>query len=110
MRYNSDPIKGTGSSRLAQIIQRVGYNDYDRLEVGEVTSAPPNLRIKIGGGFELGADDVIVSECITDHTGVIVRADSTRETVTFEDGLKVGDRVIVSSMDGGQTYLILDRI
>lgn len=97
-------------SKLAQMIRKHGYNDFDRLEIATVTAAPPELRIKVDHmKIELDASDVIVSECLTDHDVTIVHSDGTRETVTFETGLRVGDRVIVSSANDGQKYVILDR-
>ncbi|MEW9710742.1 DUF2577 family protein [Paenibacillus sp. SI92] len=92
------------------MIKYLGYNDFDALEFATVTAAPPNLRIKIDNmKIECDADDLVVSECLTDHIGVIKRADGTDETITYMDSLKVGDRVIVSSMNDGQAYAILDR-
>ncbi|MDR6883561.1 DUF2577 family protein [Bacillus sp. 3255] len=103
-------LEGTGPSRLAQIISQIGRNDFDKLEIATVTSQAP-LTIRVNGmKFDLHADDVIVADCVTDREEVIRRQDGTYETITRMNGLKVGDRVIVSSMNGGQLYAILDRM
>lgn len=50
----------------------------------------------------LDTDDMVPGNPITEYTHSYVEQ-------TFEDVLKPGDRVIVASMNDGQTYVILDR-
>lgn len=137
-RQGSDRIEGSGASKLVQLIRQIGYNDFDRLELATVTSPPPDLRIKIDNmPIELEADDVLVAEYLTRHTRIVTikhEQDAERDVgdtvpfpkdndsdgdlyrklsyveLQFEDVLKAGDRVLVSSMNDGQSYVILDRV
>lgn len=100
---------GGPASRLRNLIRRVGANKNTEIEFATVISIAP-LRVRVNNmRIDLEADDLVVSECLTDHTGVIVHADGTRETVTYEDGLKVGDRVLITEYNNGQSFAIIDR-
>lgn len=108
---DQERLEGSGISRLVQVIRGIGYNKFDRIELATVTSEIPfALRVDGNMKFELDASDVIVAECLTDRTEVIRHADGTLETITRMGALKVGDRVIVSSMNNGQICAILDRM
>ncbi|WNF07484.1 DUF2577 domain-containing protein [Brevibacillus borstelensis] len=134
----ADRLEGSGFSQLRQVIAQVGRNDYDKLELATVTSPPPALRIKIDNmPIELEADDLVVAEHLTRHTRIVtIRHEQDKERdvgdtvpfprdndstgslawtysyveMQFEDVLKAGDRVLVSSMNDGQSYVILDRV
>lgn len=83
----------------------------DRFVLGTVTSAPPELRIRIDHWkFCLDTDDFIIPVSLTDHDVTLRRADGTTETVTIENGLRVGDRVIIVSAWGGQKFVVIDRM
>ncbi|WP_346773990.1 DUF2577 domain-containing protein [Brevibacillus sp. SYP-B805] len=138
MPRNLERYEGTGISQLEQWIKDVGYNDFDKLYLATVTSVPPNLKVKIDNWpIELEADDLIVAEHLTRHTRIvtITHDEGTSRDVgdmnpkptdhdsegdlyfrteylelKFEDVLKEGDRVLVASMNEGQTYVILDRV
>ncbi|MCM3592507.1 DUF2577 domain-containing protein [Brevibacillus borstelensis] len=131
-------LEGSGVSQLKQMIARIGYNRFDRLELATVVSPPPDLRIRIDNmALDLEADDVLVAEHLTRHKRVVTirhEQDAERDVgdtepkprdndstgslawtysyveLQFEDVLKAGDRVLVASMNGEQTYLILDRV
>ncbi|MGG4453221.1 DUF2577 domain-containing protein [Brevibacillus porteri] len=134
---SSDRLEGSGFSQLRQAIERFGYNPYDKLELATVIASPPELRIKIDNmTIELDADDIVVCEHLTRHKRIATithEQDKERDVgditpfpkdndsdgdlyqklsyieFQFEDVLKPGDRVLVSSMNDGQTYVILDR-
>lgn len=104
-------LEGRPATKLIEAIRRVGHNDYDRFVFGTVTSEPPELRIRIDNGkFCLDADDLIIPENLTHHDVTIRRADGTTETVTIENGLRVGDRVIIVRLSGGQKFVVIDRM
>ena len=137
-RKAPDRLEGSGVSRFAQEIKRLGYNDYDRFELATVVAPPPELRIKIDNmALELEADDVLVAEHLTRHKRIVTikhEQDAERDVgdtepkprdndstgslawtysyveMQFEDVLKAGDRVLVASMNDGQSYVILDRV
>lgn len=107
---DSEVLQGTGISRFIQVVRELGRNDFDKIEIATVTSESP-LAIRVNEmKIELDASDVIIADCITDREEAIRHQDGTYETITRMNGLKVGDRVIVSSMNNGQTYVILDRM
>ncbi|EMT54707.1 hypothetical protein I532_03845 [Brevibacillus borstelensis AK1] len=132
-------LEGSGASQLAQLIQKIGYNDFDRFELATIVSPPPAIRIKIDNvdGITFEADDLVVAEHLTRHKRIVTIKhvqDTERDVgdtipfprdndstgslawtysyveMTFEDVLKSGDRVLVASMNDGQAYVILDRV
>ncbi|MEW9697938.1 DUF2577 family protein [Paenibacillus sp. SI8] len=103
-------MEGSGIGQLAQVIKRLGYNDFDRFEFATVTSPPPAIRIKIDNmKIELDASDVVMAECLTAHNRTVSINGASDVTLAFKDELKTGDRVIVVSVNDGQSYAILDR-
>nr|WP_269091478.1 DUF2577 domain-containing protein [Brevibacillus brevis] len=123
---------------MTQLIRTIGRNDFDKLELATVIAPPPELRIKIDNmTIELDAGDLVVCEHLTRHTRIVTitheegvardvgdivpfpkdhdsDGDQYRKLsyieFQFEDVLKPGDRVLVSSMNDGQTYVIHDRV
>lgn len=90
---------------------------------GTVTSARP-LTVKIEQRFSIGSTELIVPEYLTDHTvelsvtGVTQAAGEPErphtyggtQTVKLRNGLKTGDHVILLRQQGGQKFLVLDRV
>lgn len=119
-------------------MQFVGRNDFDKFETAIVIAPPPELRIRVDNmTIDLEADDVIVAEHLTRHSRIVTITHEQGKprdvgdtvpfptdddtdgglfrkqsyvTLQFEDVLKTGDRVIVASMNDGQTYVILGRV
>lgn len=101
--------EGTGASQLAQVIGRLGYNEYDRFELATVTSASP-ITVKIDGmTFDLDASDLVIAERLTDRTVSLSTDGVTFTDYTAKSPLTAGDRVIVASMSNGQYYVVLDK-
>lgn len=97
------------STRLAKVIHKIGRNDSDRIELATVTSTSP-LRIKIDhSSMELDESDFIVAEQLTTHTRIISIGGGEKADAVLESNLEIGDRVIISSMNHGQTYVLFDR-
>ncbi len=135
---SSDRLEGSGVSQLRQAIADVGYNPYDKFELAIVVASPPELRIRVDNmTIDLDADDLVVCEHLTRHTRIATitheqgkerdvgdmtpfpkDSDSDGDSYQklsyiefqFEDVLKPGDRILVSSMNDGQTYVIHDRV
>lgn len=76
-----------------------------------VVSAPPNLQIKLKDNAKLviPKDLITVSEHLTKHTRRVKVDGGGTQTHEFIDELKKGDKVRVASMQGGQSFFILDR-
>lgn len=62
-------IEGSGASQLVQLIRAIGYNSEITFEMATVTSAPPQLKIKVDHmNVELEKDDLIVARSLAKHT------------------------------------------
>jgi hypothetical protein len=127
-------IEGSGISQFKALVQTLGYNKDVDIEFATVTTAPPNLRIKIDNmPVELDADDLVICEHLTEHTRKATLSGGTISLTTtpagdpshthqitsftltdadvkFDTALAAGDRVIVASNETAQVYVILDRI
>jgi hypothetical protein len=134
----STRLEGSPESKFLQLIKKHGYNPYDKFELATVISAPPDLKIQIDNmPVVLEKDDVLVAEHLTRHKRIVtITHEEGKERnvgdkfpfpkdhdadgelyfkteyleLQFEDVLKPGDRVIVASMNDGQSYVILDRL
>ena len=103
-------LEGSGFSQLAQMIKRIGFNEFDRFELATVTAAPPALKVKIdSAALELLSDDLIVAEHLTEHKRRVSFSGGEDVDLIFRSGLEVGNRVILVSMNKGQTYVLLDK-
>lgn len=106
----SERLEGSGATRLIQLIRKHGYNKDVDIELGTVTSSPPDIKIQIDNmKMELDRDDLIVARYLTKHKRQIrINGGETLE-LEYQDELKIGDRVIVASVKKGQLYIVLDR-
>lgn len=100
---------GTPYTKFVQMVSELGYNNSVSIEIATVTAAAPDLKIRLDAeGLELDKDELIVAEGLTRHER-IVSFSGTSGVLTYEDVLKVGDRVIVACLDEDMTYMVLDR-
>lgn len=80
------------------------------LRIGTVTSVNP-LRVKVSSQFTLPSTLLIVPQHLTDYKVKVRMEDSVEDKeMTIKNALKVGDKVAMLRKQGGQSYLILDRI
>lgn len=85
-------IEGSGASQLVQLIRTIGYNPEITFELATVTSAPPQLKIKVDHmNVELEKDDLIVAQSLTSFKRKInltskgkTEVSSTSPSVGFE--------------------------
>lgn len=103
-KYFPGELEGDGFSKLTQVIAQVGYNRDMRIEIGEVTMAPPSLEITLNDGLVLEVDDLILAQHITKYTLNI-----NGSNAVIDNELKVGDRVILISDDDTDEYFVIDR-
>lgn len=109
--------EGNAASQLVQLMRQHGYNKDIEIELGTITGAPPELKLRIDNmPIELEADDLVIAERLTKHVRKVRTATTEAALaaapvtyIQYEDELSVGDRVIVAATDSGQTYMILDR-
>lgn len=71
---------------------------------GTVTSAAP-LQVRVDQRLALTSRFLVVPETLTEY-----RISVDGEDVLIRRGLETGDRVVLLRMQGGQKYLILDRV
>ncbi|PET71852.1 hypothetical protein CN514_05600 [Bacillus sp. AFS001701] len=104
-------LEGSGASRLVKLMQMHGKNDSISISLATITATPPNIKLRIDGDkFDLEADDFEVAEHLTKHSRQIKINGGALQTLEFQDGLKVGDRVIVLCYNNDQRYFVMDRI
>lgn len=75
---------------------------------GKVISTTP-LKIQVEQKLVLGSAQLILSRNVTNYT-VEMTKDHATEKYTVQNGLKVGEQVIMMQMSGGQKYIVVDRI
>lgn len=89
------------------------------VQLGSVTQINP-LKVMVDNRLELTEDFFILPESLTKlelelkHTHAIQGAGSTEEAlkdkIILRKGLEVGDKLLLLRMQGGQRYVILDRV
>lgn len=87
---------------------------------GTVTSTSP-LKIQITPKLVLGAGNLVLSRSVTKYTVPVSFSGETtkvenhthsftvNKSVTVDNSLKKGDTVILARVQGGNTYLVLDK-
>lgn len=104
-------LQGSGASKLAQVIRHLGYNEFDKFELATITATDPELRIKVDNmKIELDASDVVVAEHLTEHTRTVSIDGGIDVQMTLKAALEVGDRIISVSTNGGQTFIVIDKV
>lgn len=76
-----------------------------RVMFGKVTDTSP-LTVRVGQKLPLSGDMLVVAAGTTPLNGIC----STCGKITVRDPLKPGDKVILLRMQGGQKYILLDRV
>lgn len=78
------------------------------LAFGKVVAVNP-LKINIEQKMALGKEQLILCKHLTERN-IDMTINGDRETVTVHEQLKNGEEVILMRMQGGQKYLVLDRV
>jgi hypothetical protein len=105
-----DRLEGNGAARLIQLMRQHGYNKDVDIELATVTSAPPNIKVKIDNmNIELDRDDLIVAQSLMKHKRQVKINGGTTSELEYQDELEVGDRIIVASVKNDQLYIVLDK-
>ena len=123
---------------MIEIIQKAIKQGIDNAGLGgimegEVISAPPNLKVKVKNNSKLAIPKelLVVPQKLTDYTlQCFINVDSLEASsssitlgavslnnintagadITIKNSLKIGDKVMLVSFEGGQRFYILDRI
>ena len=75
---------------------------------GTVTKASP-ISIKIEQKFTLTSEFLILTNNVKRYTTTL-RIDDELKTVTVDNSLSVGDKVILLQEQGGQKFIVLDKV
>lgn len=81
-----------------------------------VTKAPPNIeiRLKSNANLLIPKELIIIPEHLTRHKKTVditsSRLNESNAVIEFKNELKVGDRIMVVALQGGQSFFIIDRI
>ncbi len=76
---------------------------------GKVLSVSP-LRINIEQKLSLDEKQLVLTKNVSDFTAEYVHPEAGIQTVAVRNGLASGDSVVLVRQQGGQKYIVLDRI
>ncbi|GAB6927045.1 DUF2577 domain-containing protein [Paenibacillus sp. JCM 10914] len=85
-------------------LSAVGSTNPVAVQYGTVTSVHP-LEVNVDQRFSLTEDFLVVGESMTEYKLTI-----SGEEYIIRKGLAIGDTVLLIRYQGGQTYLVLDRL
>lgn len=78
--------------------------------LGTVTSISP-LKVKVDQKLELTKAQLILTNAVRDHTVYMTEgSESNKKAYRVHLALKVGERVLLLRTNGGQKFIILDRV
>ena len=107
------------STGLIGIIKKAAMDAVDNakmcdLRYGKVVSVSP-LKVQITNQFTIPSSLLTVPQHLTNYTTYIDISDTNggnkeSKRMTVYNALRVGDKVALLRMQGGQSYFILDRI
>ncbi len=82
-----------------------------KLYIGTVTSCLPDIRIALNNNNKIVLDreDLFIPKRITELKGK-VRINDTDKSVEVQVAPKVGDKVAVMRIQGGQQYFLMDIV
>lgn len=102
-------------------VEAVDASQPVNITFGTVTSASP-LKIQISPKLTLGAGNLILTQSVSKYSVKLTFSGETNsaeshthtynvnKTVTIDNGLKKGDKVILARVQGGQSYLVIDKV
>ncbi|MCD9024309.1 DUF2577 family protein [Cohnella silvisoli] len=104
-------VEGSGRAKLRSVIQALGGNSGVGIEFATVLAPLPAIRIKVDNcPIEFDADDLVISEHLTQHTRTASISGGAPVDIEYEAALNVNDRISVASVNDGQRYIVIDRI
>lgn len=78
------------------------------LSYGVVESINP-LSIKVDQKLPLTSNFLILTNNVKDYE-VNITIDGVKQTCTIHNGLKINEKVLLLRVQGGQQYIVLDRV
>ncbi|NTY10347.1 DUF2577 domain-containing protein [Exiguobacterium sp. JMULE1] len=96
---------------LRRVIKKIGHNRYLELGMCTVLSESPLEVLMDGTNVVLSAEDITVSERLTNHT-VEIEMDGVTRTAKVKNSLQRGDRALLmyDSSDNRTQFVLIDRV
>ena len=98
------------------LVQAIKQAAVDAVEAGKPTalvygtvSGVKPLTVCIDQKLSISAPFLVTPKRMQDHT-VLCVIDGENKEITVKNGLKVGETVLLLRMQGGQRFLLLDRV
>ena len=79
------------------------------LLLGTVTDISP-LKIQIDQKLEIPTPQIILTNAVRDYKVEMTDESGTKKTYTVNLALKKGEAVLLLRADGGQRFIVLDRV
>lgn len=89
-------------------VDAVNASDPMSLKVGEVVSVSP-LKISINQKITVAAQQLLLTNAVR-NCCVYATIDGTRKKIVMDFGLNLGEKVLMLRCDGGQKFIVLDRL
>lgn len=90
-------------------VEAVNASDPTTIRYGEVISTNP-LQIRIDQKLILGTAQLKLTRNVTDYETEMNVNGGAKQTFKVFNALKVGEKVLLIRMQGGQTYIVVDRV
>lgn len=75
---------------------------------GNVISVSP-LKIALEQKLILTKAQLVMTKNVTDHD-MLISINNEKRTYTIHTGLSIGDKVVLLQMQGGQKFVVLDKV
>lgn len=98
---------------LVRLIKKIALEAVDAsnptaIVYGKVSSVSP-LKVYVEQKITLSKEQLVLTRSVKDHTVQIID-NGTTKTITIKNGLVAGDKVVMLRMQGGQQYIVIDKI
>lgn len=94
-------------------VEAVDAKDPMSLKTGTVVSVSP-LKISINQKIAIPASQLLLTNTVKEHSLYITVDDGSKNTemvkITVHAKLKTGEKVLLLRCDGGQKFIVLDRL
>lgn len=85
-------LEGSGASQMVQVIRNFSKSSPFEMRLGTVISPVPEIQIQLDG------------------TKLVLDKDFLLVCSSIADTLKADDRVLVSALEDGNTFVIIDKV
>ena len=100
-------------NELVKVMKQAGVNATEAKNpvnvcYGKVTSETP-LKISVEQKITLGTAQLVLARNVTDYD-MKITIDNQEKIIKVHNGLKVGEEVLLLRKQGGQKYIVVDRM